>query len=149
MVDTTSHREQDPTKSNVRDLASQLEQEAEENITQNQSRTTRKTDFKEEEPRKVTQKSVRVTMRRVLDPMPPDPRRISLLNGTRLYQVIGDLWDIEGDGLLIFTNDNFKIYNTNFRERLRTQAGEDYKREVRELRRQVSQNKASASDQWG
>ncbi|KAK5610577.1 hypothetical protein CRENBAI_002927 [Crenichthys baileyi] len=82
-------------------------------------------------------------MRKFLDPIPTDARRISLQNGTRLYQVIGDPWDIEGDGLLVFTNDNFKIHNTKFRKKLRAQAREDYKKEVRELRRQVSQNKAS------
>ncbi|KAK5599668.1 hypothetical protein CRENBAI_017459 [Crenichthys baileyi] len=53
-----------------------------------------------------------------------------------LCQVIGDPWDLEGDGLLVFTNDNFKIHNTKFRKKLRAQAGEDYKKEVQELRRQ-------------
>ncbi|MEQ2242259.1 hypothetical protein ILYODFUR_033804 [Ilyodon furcidens] len=142
MANTPSHREHDPTQSKVRDLTFQCEQEAKENSASNQLRMTRKTDVEEKEPRKVSQKSDRVMMRKVLDPMPLDARRISLQNGTRLYQVIGDPWDIEGDGVLVFTNDNFKIHNTKFRKRLRAQAGEDYKKEVRELRRQVSQNKA-------
>ncbi|KAK5608700.1 hypothetical protein CRENBAI_021451 [Crenichthys baileyi] len=143
MAHTPSHREHDPTQSKVRDLTFQFEQEAKENSASNQLRMTRKTDVEEKEPRKVSQKSDRVMMRKVLDPMPTDARRISLQNGTRLYQVIGDPWEIEGDGLLVFTNDNFKIHNTKFRKKLRAQAGEDYKKEVRELRRQVSQNKAS------
>ncbi|MEQ2257762.1 hypothetical protein ILYODFUR_038076 [Ilyodon furcidens] len=130
MANTPSHREHDPTQSKVRDLTFQFEQEAKENSASNQLRMTGKTDFEGKEPRKVSQKSDRVMMRKVLDPMPTDARRISLQNGTRLYQVIGDPWEIEGDGLLVFTNDNFKIHNTKFRKRLRAQAGEDYKKEV-------------------
>ncbi|MED6242415.1 hypothetical protein ATANTOWER_004335 [Ataeniobius toweri] len=129
MTNTQSRREQDPSQSKLRDLTFQFEHEAKENSASNQRRMTRKTDV-DEGPRKVSQKSDRVMMRKVLDPMPPDARRISLQNATRLYQVIGDPWDIEGDGLLVFTNDNFKIHNTKFRKRLRAQAGEDYKKEV-------------------
>ncbi|MEQ2223528.1 hypothetical protein ILYODFUR_037598 [Ilyodon furcidens] len=94
-ANTSSHREHDPTQSKVRDLTFQFEQEAKENSANNQPRMIGKMDFEGKEPRNVSQKSDTVMMRKVLDPMPTDARRISLQNGTRLYQVIGDPWGIE------------------------------------------------------
>ncbi|MEQ2231199.1 hypothetical protein ILYODFUR_037094 [Ilyodon furcidens] len=70
MANTPSHREHDPTQSKVRDLTFQFEQEAKENSASNQLRMTGKTDVEGKEPRKVSQKSDRVMMRKVLDLMP-------------------------------------------------------------------------------
>ncbi|MEQ2293959.1 hypothetical protein AMECASPLE_038919 [Ameca splendens] len=77
MANTPSHRVYDPTQSKVRDLTFQFEIEAKENSASNQLRMTGKTDFERKEPRKVSQKSDGVMMRKVLDPMPTDARRIS------------------------------------------------------------------------
>ncbi|MED6256576.1 hypothetical protein ATANTOWER_029365 [Ataeniobius toweri] len=104
MTNIPSHGERDPTQSKVRDLTFQFEQEAKENSASSQCRMIRKTDVEQKEPRKDSQKSDRVMMRKVLDPMPLDAR------------------------LLVFTNDNSKIHNTKFRKKLRAHAGEDYKK---------------------
>lgn len=72
-------------------------------------------------------------MQATFAPIPAKAKILKLRNGIRMCQFTGDPWEIEGDGLLVFTSTNHKIHNSNFRKKLVKMAGKDYENEVKEL----------------
>ncbi|XP_014875163.1 uncharacterized protein LOC106937924 [Poecilia latipinna] len=85
-------------------------------------------------PRKKPQKSSARKMPRELAPLPKEIISIKMQTGLQVHRYIGEPWDIEGDGLIAFTNDKYKIHNRQFRVDLKHRAGEDYQRDQRLLR---------------
>lgn len=67
-----------------------------------------------------------------LRPIPEGARRISDMSGLGVYHWIGSPWEISGDGLMGFTNQNLKIRNNKFRKELMEKAGVEYWEETRD-----------------
>ncbi|XP_017158968.1 uncharacterized protein LOC108166006 [Poecilia reticulata] len=80
----------------------------------------------DQRPRKLTQKSGLRQMALELAPLPQETSHIGMLAAPSVYQVVGEPWDLEGDGLVVFTNHQYRIHNRWFREQLRTRAGPGY-----------------------
>ncbi|XP_043990584.1 uncharacterized protein LOC122841377 [Gambusia affinis] len=77
-------------------------------------------------PRKKTQKSDIWRMSQSLAPLPPEAICVRMQTGLKVLQIIASPWDVEGDGLIVFTDYKYKIHNRKFREELRQKAGESY-----------------------
>ncbi|XP_027861630.1 uncharacterized protein LOC114137209 [Xiphophorus couchianus] len=50
-----------------------------------------------------------------------------------VHRFIGEPWEIEGDGLIVFTNERYKIHNRKFRTDLKAKSGQDYQQSVKWL----------------
>lgn len=46
--------------------------------------------------------------------IPPGVHQISHQAGLKAYHYMGDLWELDSDGLIVFTDTNLKIYNSKF-----------------------------------
>ncbi|GLD65753.1 uncharacterized protein AKAME5_001719900, partial [Lates japonicus] len=65
-----------------------------------------------------------------LHAMPEETRKINHQSGVRAYHHIGNPWDIDGDGLIVFSSEKMKVWNKKFLKELRQRAGPEYQQEV-------------------
>lgn len=67
---------------------------------------------------------------RPLEPMPPEALKLPGQAGFTAYHWIGSPWSLDGDALLVFTNEELVIHNRKFRGELLLKAGTGYRKEV-------------------
>lgn len=91
------------------------------------------TDYVKPEKRNILEK-MELGMKTTLAPIPVKVKIVKLQNGISMCPFIGDPWEMEGDGRLVFKSTNYKIHNPNFRKKLFKMAGKEYQKEVKELR---------------
>lgn len=73
-------------------------------------------------------------MGRELAPLPPEAICVKMQTGLEVHLLIGEPRDIEDDGLILFTDDRYKIHNCNFRADLNAMAGQGYQQDAKLLR---------------